>query len=230
MTAKDILSKLNEMDRQLYAIQNDNKLSDIGRQEKMKSIRAEYDAYHDIAARELTKSLSELRTKRADTKSKIKELHQAESNSWNYDKLRYYREVAGDELRRAYNLDEAEKLINKAVDYGSREEQRAYLESTDAIQVRFTGDMRRATVINSMKRRANELTRPDGIDKLEMEEQKIDRDIVELYGDANKILDKYPSEVIGSPIIPLIQSIKITTKMRDDGSDFDYIINFADEP
>lgn len=228
MTAKDILKKLSEMDVQFDAIKNDNNLTDIGKQKQLDNLRESYNAYHDTAAKELEKSWSELKSKIAENKRKTREAHQAESDSWSYDKLRYYREVAGDKLRRAYSLDEAEKLINTAVDYGSREEQRAYLESTDAIQVRFASQTGSGALISSMNKRAAELSRPPELDKLEPEEQQLKRDAFTLYDDTRKVLDKYPSRAMSSPITSLIRDVDIKVKVREAG-DLEYTVKFADD-
>lgn len=228
MTAKDVLNQISEMERQIDAINKDKNLSDIGKQKQLDNLRVSYNAYHDTAAKELEKSWSELKTKLAENKRKTREAHQAESDSWSYDKLRYYREMAGDKLRRAQNLDEAEKLINGAVEYGSREEQRAYLESTDAIQVRFSSHLGAGSLINKMNKRAAELTRPPELDKLELEDKQLKQDAFTLYDDTKKVMDKYPSRAMSSPIASLVRDVDIKVKIREDG-DFDYIVKFADD-
>lgn len=224
MSAKDILDKLEWYQRQFEAIRRDGNLSEAGKERQTANLRQSYELYADTVYREFATAWSSLRSKYAKLGEERRVAAQAESDTWNFEKLAYYRQIATGAINRTYSLDEAEKLIRGVMDTGSREQRRAYLESSVAVMARYGSILGVGGFAEWMDSEAAKLTRPPEFDALDEQEQKLRLQAVKLQDDTITAANMYPS----SNVSGLLRGVHIGGKVDAITGEFSYVVNFSE--
>lgn len=226
MSAKDVLAKLDWYQEQLEAVRRDGNLSQAGRERQLANLRASYHLYHDTAYNTLKAEWSSIKSKFAMLSKQKQAAAQAESDTWDYSKLAYYKEHAQNAIRQADTIRDVEKLIRAAVDGGSREQARAYTESTSVVSSRFAGRDGLGSLLGEMGRIVSQLTRAPGVDKLEAKEQELKREAVELRKDTITAAGYYP--MLDTPMLRLLDGVSIRARVDSTSGEFEWDVNFIE--
>lgn len=232
MSAKDVKDKLAFLHSAIEAAQRDKNLSPAGVERQVKNLRESISVYYPDAYQEIEQAWQELRSRHKAILVNRREASEREAARWSYERLRYYKDRAGEELRRAQGLDEAEKIIKRAMDTGSKEQARAYLESGEVVRAHFSGDIRLGSTLGWMQRVAAELTTPAEFVELDAQEQELSREVLKLRDDTLEIANSYPHSIFESSksISSLVDTASISAKVDGMSGDIAWCISWRDEP
>lgn len=226
MSVKDTMSKLEWYQKQFISIRDDVYLTDGGRERQRVNLSESYELYgKNTAYKEFEQAWRSMRGEYESIAKARRAASQRAEDSWNFERLRYYRELAMADIARTMSLHEAEKLIRGVVDTGSREQSRAYLESTSTVLSKYHSFVGAGSLIAWMDSKVAELTRPAEFDKLDERERELVLSAVELRDTTISAANLLPNSGIGN----LLRSVQLGMRVDSAAGKYYWSLSF-DEP
>lgn len=225
MSVAEVMRKANWYSQQLIAIRDDVGLTDGGRERQRLNLLESYELYgKNTAYKEFEAAWSGLKSELESVTRARRAASQRAEDSWNFERLRYYKEQAQSDIIRTMSLREAEKLIRGIVDTGSREQARAYLDSTGVILSKYHGFDGLGSFLAWMESKAAELTRPPEFDKLDERERELILNAVELRDVTVSAANTIPNSRIGI----LLKSVQLGMKVDSVSGKYYWDLSFEE--
>lgn len=224
MSVQDVQNKISWYYRQFDAIARDDTITEGSRARQSQNIRQSYELFGATAYREFEQAWNELRREDAEIIARRQRAAQKAEDSWNYERLRYYREQAQSDINGTMSLNDAVKLIRGVVDSSSRERARAYLESGSTVLAKYHGSSGLGSSLAWMEQEAAKLTRPPEFDSLDKQENELVNKAVKLREDTVNAANIMPNSGIGS----LLQRVHIHAKVDSTSGNFAWIVDWIE--
>lgn len=223
--AQAVLDKLSWYSRQLLAIHRDESLTAAGRERQYFNMAQSFELYGKTAYNGFEAAWRKLKSELASLDSRRRAASQRFDDSWSFERLQYYKAQAITDIGRFYSMQECEKHIRSVVATGSKEQVRAYLESSTAVLNRFRGQVGVGGLVKWMDDEAARLTRPPEFDKYDEQESELISQVVKLRDMTVSAANMIPQAGIGN----LLRLVQIGMRADSVSGKYFYSVVFTDD-
>lgn len=224
-SVNEVMSKLTWYNKTFLAIKHDDALTEGGRARQYENLSKSYQLYGDTVYQTFDAAWRELRGEFDALSRARRAASQRAEDAWSYERLRYYSEQARADISRSMSLPELEKHLRSIVASGSREQARAYLESTSAVLTRYHSVVGAGSLVAWMEQASRELTTPSEFAKLDEREHELIMRAVELRDKTQAAANMHPQSGAGE----LLRLVHIGMKPDSVSGKYYYELNFTDE-
>lgn len=224
MDTKEVLDKLSWYQQQYYQVSQDERLNAAARDDRLANLRREQEKFAPVVYDVFAQAWLDIRRGLASVDASRRLASQKMSDAWSYESMRYYRELARDDIAKSANLQELEKHIKSMAASGSKEQARAYLESGGAVIAKYRGTPGLGSMVAWMEQEAAKLTTPAEFAQLDERQAELVLSAVTLRDRTVSAANMLPQ----SNVVSLLKEVSIGMRADSVSGRYEWTLDFAE--